>query len=394
VALESAHISLPAALEAASTRGRLRLDDVEAIGAAALDSHPVLRGALRKTKDGGGRLHLFGLVSDGGVHSSLAHLFALIDAAKRVGVRVVVHAMLDGVDVPSGSAPGYMRQLETKLDGGVGRIGTVCGRTWGMAPEGRWDRIEKVYRAVMADNVDRVDSALRGIEHACLFGVPEQFVKPFVVFDYPGVSLVDSALHFNFSADGAGELTHALTAPRFNRFVRQGGRAPFAGRFTCMTPFDAALGLPTLFPRAPDPSELPLDVLRAAGHHALSYDSGAAADIATATIEALRGGESAFILADLASPANPARSRSEGAAAALEQIATATRAAGGTVLVLGSRDASDSVPLAYVSDAGPSVRIREDARTSELAATLLDLLDVPPPSDMETPSFLLREATR
>lgn len=119
------------------------------------------------------------------------------------------------------------RDLEADVPGkvGVGRIGTISGRTFGMAPEGRSERTEKVFRAVMADDVDRKDTALTGIKEAGGFGVPEQFFAPFVVFDYPGVALIDTAIHFNFAADGARELSVALAAPSFDKFARKLPRA-------------------------------------------------------------------------------------------------------------------------------------------------------------------------
>jgi 2,3-bisphosphoglycerate-independent phosphoglycerate mutase len=390
VAVDGPKAPLPEALEANAARGRLQLETYDSISAAAIASNQVLKATLRKTRDSGGRLHLFGLLSDGGVHSSLAHLFALIEAAKSAGVRVVVHAFLDGMDVSTGTALKFAEELESKLDGGVGRIGTVSGRTFGMAPEGRWDRIEKLYRAVMADNVERIDTARRGIEQATMFGVPEQFVAPFVVFDYPGVSLVDTGLHVNFAPDGARELTHALAGRDFTRFTRKGGRAPFGGRFTSMTPYDSSLELQTLFPRAPDPSELPLDLLGASGRPALNFSDGAALEMARATAEAIRSGKYAFVLADLANPSNATRSASEAVAGAIDQIAAAAHDVGGAVMVLGGRDAADSVPFVYLGAEDFGARIREGARASDLAPTVLELLEVPRPSGMEGASLLVR----
>jgi 2,3-bisphosphoglycerate-independent phosphoglycerate mutase len=383
VTVDGGRPPLPPSLEAVSARGLLRLERYDSITPSAIISNRVLATTLRKTKDAGGRLHLFGLLSDGGSSSSLTHLTALIEAAKSAGVRVVVHAFLDGIDVPSGSAAKYVADLEGQLVGGVGRIATVCGRTFGMAPADRWDRIEKLYRAVTADNVERIDTALRGVQQGCLFGVPEQFVAPFVVFDYPGVSLVDSALHFNFAADGARELTHAFAASEFKRFARKGDRAPFAGRFTCMTPYDDSLGLPSLFPRAPDPAELPLDVLGAAGHAVSRYVEGSAPQVARAAVDAISSGKYGFVLADLASPANVERSRGEALEGPLTEIAKAARNAGGAVIILGSRNASDCVPFTFLSEASERAKVRKGASLSDLAPTVLDLMQVPRPSDME-----------
>ncbi len=126
--------------------GRIALMDIMRIDAViadgSLDMNPVINAEISRAKIDGGKLHLLGLVSDGGVHSQLTHLFALIDVAKEAGVPVVVHAFLDGRDVQPGTAPGYLAQLETHLEG-KGVNGTVRGRYWAMDRDHRWDRIAK-----------------------------------------------------------------------------------------------------------------------------------------------------------------------------------------------------------------------------------------------------------
>jgi 2,3-bisphosphoglycerate-independent phosphoglycerate mutase len=260
-----------------------------------------------------------------------------------------------------------------------------------MDADGRWDRVERVHRAILADGVDRADSARRGIEEACALGTTEGLVEPFVVFDYPGVSPVDVALHFNFGADRARELTHALAGAAFTRFSRKGGRAPFAKRYTCMTPCDTSLGLPALFARAPDPSSLPLDVLAGAGRTTHHCAEGAPPVIARAAADAIRGGSYDLVLADFGDPANAARS---GPAEALEgvvgQIIEAARSVGGAVIVLGGRDATSSARLFYVNDADPAARLRDDGTFHEIAPTLLDLLGVPRHPDVDGVSLLVR----
>ncbi|HET7540577.1 MAG TPA: hypothetical protein VFK05_11920 [Polyangiaceae bacterium] len=395
VALDGGAPVLPAVDNGA--RGRLQLETWEQISPSAIAENFVLKSALKKTKETGGRVHLFGLVSEGGVSSHLSHLYALIEAAKEANVRVLVHAFLDGVDTKPGTAADYIASLEVKLEAdvpgkvGVGRIGTISGRTFGMAPEGRSERTEQVFRAVMADNVDRKATALTGIQEAGGFGVPEQFFAPFVVFDYPGVALIDTAIHFNFAADGARELTRALAAPTFDKFARKLPRAPFAGRFTCMTPYEGSLGLPTLFPRAPDPSELPVDLLGAAGYKAANFCQGPAATIMNQTTEALKSGKVNFILADFANPENAARSRA-GAVVdrAVQEIVAATRAVGGTVFVLGGADAAGSVPVVCLDDEAPGRRLRDGAKSTDLAPTLLDLMQVAKPKDMSGVSLFVR----
>lgn len=387
IATEEAKALLPQ--EANAARARLSLAGHDSISASTIASNQVLRSTLRKTRDSGGRLHLFGLVSDGGIHCSLAHLFAVIEAAKAATVRVVVHAFLDGIDVATGTAAKYVSELEAKLEGGVGRIGTVSGRTFGMPPEGRWERVEKLYRALMADNVDRVDSALQGIQQACMFGVPEQFAAPFVVFDYPGVSRVDTGLHLHFGADGASDLTQALTAREFTRFSRKGRRAPFEDRFTCMIPYESGLSLPSLFPRAPDPTELPLELLDAAGRPTLVCNTGTAPQIAQAAVDAVRSGKYAFILADLASPENSTRSRSEAMNAAASELGLTAHGAGAAVMALGSRDATNSVPFVYLAAGARRAGLREHGQLCDLAPTLLECLQVQRPEDLEGTSLLV-----
>lgn len=381
----------------AGARGSIRLEEWEQISPSAIGNNFVLKSVLKKTKETGGRVHLFGLLSDGGFSSSIKHLYALLDAAKSADVRVLVHAFLDGMDVKPGTAAEYISELEVKLEAhipgkvGVGRIGTVSGRTYGMAPEGRSERTEKVFRAVMADNVDRKDTALKGIKEAGAFGVPEQFFAPFVVFDYPGVALVDTAIHFNFAPDGARELTAALAAPTFDKFARKMPRGPFSGRFTCMTPFDNALDLPTLFPRAPDPSELPVELLGAAGYKAANFSEGPAPMIVNQTTEALKSGTFKFILADFANPGNGARSRAGAMVdGGVKEIAEAVKSVGGALFVLGGPDATGSVPLLYLDEKDPEARVREDAKSTDLAPTVLDLMQVPKPEDMDGASLLVR----
>lgn len=391
VVLDSVRPAVLAGLEQSYALGRVRLDDNDAITPESLTANQVVRGLVRKAKDMGGRLHLIGLLSDGGVHSSLAHLFALIDIAKSALVRVVVHALLDGVDVPPRTASRYVRELEDKLDGGVGRIGTVSGRALGMECDERWERVEKVYRAIIADGVDRADSALRGIDEACAFGNTEGFVKPFIVFDYPGVSLVDTALHFNFGANGARQLTRALAGAHFDRFTRKGGRAPFDGRFACMTPYDTSLALPTLFPRAPDPSSLPLELLTSAGYTQVQCSMSAAPALAKASEAAIRGGRYDFVLVDFANPDNAERAgTAEALDGALGQIVDATRSVGGAVVILSGRDATNTSSLLYINDADRAARVRDGGALCDVAPTLLALMQLRQPADVEGASLLIR----
>ena len=247
--------------------GRIALMDIMRIDAAVADGslakNAVIKGVMEQARASGGRLHLFGLVSDGGVHSHITQLFALIDAAKQLGVPVVVHAFLDGRDVQPGTAPGYLRSLEEHLVG-KGVIGTVSGRYWAMDRDNRWERVEKAYRAIAEASAPRQPGAVAGTEASIAAGKADEFVEPFLVGDYAGIEVgKDVGLHFNFRPDRARELTRALAGGDFTELSRAAGRAPLGGRYACMTTYDAKLGLPIAFPKESYPDIFPEIIARA-----------------------------------------------------------------------------------------------------------------------------------
>ena len=247
--------------------GRIALMDIMRIDASVADgsigTNPVLADEMERAKQAGGRLHLLGLVSNGGVHSHINQLFAIIDAAKKRDVPVVVHAFLDGRDVQPGTGPGYLRALEGHL-AGKGVIGTISGRYWAMDRDNRWERVEKAYRAIAEARGERHFSAVAGTEASLKAGKTDEFVEPFVVGDYAGVVPgKDTALHFNFRPDRARELTRALAIDTFDGFTRSPDRAPFSGRYACMTTYDASLHLPIAFPKESYPDIFPEVIARA-----------------------------------------------------------------------------------------------------------------------------------
>ena len=249
--------------------GRIAMMDIARIDNAVHDGtlgkNAVIAAIVNAAKEAGGRLHLIGLLSDGGVHSSITHLLALIDMAYAAGVKVVVHAFLDGRDVQPGTAPGYVKKLEAHLagNGGKGMIGTVSGRYWGMDRDNRWDRVERSYKAIAKADAPRSPSALAGIEASYAEKKADEFVEPFVVGDYAGIAVgKDAALHFNFRPDRARELTRALATPDFDSFPRDD--APFTSRsYACMATYDVKLGLPIAFPKETYPDIFPELLARA-----------------------------------------------------------------------------------------------------------------------------------
>jgi 2,3-bisphosphoglycerate-independent phosphoglycerate mutase len=223
--------------------------------------NPAIRTAILRAKDACSTLHILGLLSDGGVHSSNDHIFALIDAARSEGVPVIVHAFLDGRDVAPGTAPGFVADLERRLDG-IGKIGTVSGRFFAMDRDRRWDRVERTYRAIVFGNHPSpklmgvpeaapqallAGSALRGIQRSYDEKKTDEFVEPFAIAEYAGVQSGDVAIFANFRPDRARELTQALTAEAFTEFPRAIA-LPFA-HFVCMASYDASFDLPVAFPR-------------------------------------------------------------------------------------------------------------------------------------------------
>ncbi|MGH7296476.1 MAG: 2,3-bisphosphoglycerate-independent phosphoglycerate mutase, partial [Polyangiaceae bacterium] len=175
----------------------------------------------------------------------------------------VVHAFLDGRDVQPGTAPGYLAQIERCLAGGAGVVGTVAGRYWAMDRDHRWERVERAYRAIVEASGPLAATAAEGVERSYAAGKTDEFVEPFVVAGYDGARPADAALHFNFRPDRARELTRALAVPAFDGFERPGGRAPFEGRYACMTTYDATLGLPVAFPKESFANVFPEVVARA-----------------------------------------------------------------------------------------------------------------------------------
>ena len=181
-----------------------------------------LVGVVDKVKASGGALHLFGLLSDGGVHSHTTHLYALLELAKQHGLKTVyVHCFLDGRDVPPSSAGDFLAGLEDKIkEIGIGQIATIAGRYYPMDRDKRWDRVQKGYDAIAKAEGVKANSSDEGIQNSYANKVTDEFVIPIVVGDYPGVKKEDGIIFFNFRPDRAREITHAFTDKTFDNFPR------------------------------------------------------------------------------------------------------------------------------------------------------------------------------
>ncbi len=194
-----------------------------------------------------GRLHLLGLVSDGGVHSGWEHIEATIELASQEGVPdVVFHAFTDGRDTLPTSGRGYLEELERWLRH-AGRTATVGGRYFAMDRDGRWERIKLAYDAIAHGEGLRAASADEAIAAAYDRGETDEFVKPTVVGDYDGIAAGDAGIFINFRPDRARELTRALAEPGFDEFSRAG--AP-AIDLTTMTEYRQGWPYPVPFPEA------------------------------------------------------------------------------------------------------------------------------------------------
>jgi len=211
--------------------------------------NPAYSAAMESCKAKGTALHLMGLLSPGGVHSHVTHLYGLLDMAKRKGLsKVYVHAFLDGRDVPPASAAGYMREcVKVMEEKGIGRIATVHGRFYAMDRDKRWDRVERSYNAmVMGEGIDNPDP-VGAIEASYEKGVTDEFVEPVVCDRYGTIDPNDSVIFFNFRPDRAREMTYALTRENFDGFERKKGFFPLS--FVCTARYDEALkDLPVAFP--------------------------------------------------------------------------------------------------------------------------------------------------
>jgi 2,3-bisphosphoglycerate-independent phosphoglycerate mutase len=212
----------------------------------------VLRTAIEGARDRGTALHLMGLCSDGQVHSSLTHLYALLELAKQVNVpRVYVHCFLDGRDTPPSSAVQYLGQLEQKLKAiGAGEIATVVGRYYAMDRDKRWERTKRAYDLLVHGVGSLAKDPVAAVNESYERGVTDEFVEPIVIVRGTAEPVAtikddDSVIFFNFRPDRARQLTRALTVPGFNEFdVSDRPRV----QFVCFTLYDQTFDLPIAFP--------------------------------------------------------------------------------------------------------------------------------------------------
>jgi len=224
----------------------------KAIKSGEFQKNPVLTAALDHARVQGKAVHLMGLLSDGGVHSHIEHLFAILDMAKERGVKeVFVHTILDGRDVPPANAKEYIRALELKLSQlRLGKIATVAGRYYTMDRDNRWDRVEKAYSAMVSGEGAKACLAQEAVERAYGLKITDEFVEPTVLVNDLGepVGLVkadDVVIFYNFRADRARQISHAFVDQEFEPFQRPGGYLNLY--YVCMTQYDITLEAPVVY---------------------------------------------------------------------------------------------------------------------------------------------------
>ena len=235
--------------------GRVVYQDLVKINRACRDNsilkNPEIEKAFAYAKESGKQVHFMGLVSDGGVHSSLEHLFKLCDISKEYGLgdRTFVHCFMDGRDTDPHSGKGYIEQLEAHMAASAGRIASVVGRYYAMDRDKRWERIKEAYDLLVNGVGEAVTSAVEGVQKSYDEGVTDEFIKPIAVVGADGkpvgtIQSGDLVVFFNFRNDSAKELTIVLT----QEDMPDAGMHTLPLYYCTMTPYDAKFqGLHILF---------------------------------------------------------------------------------------------------------------------------------------------------
>ena len=231
--------------------GRVVYQELTRITKAAKDGemmkNEALVAAMENAKKNASALHLMGLLSDGGVHSHIEHMYALVRMAKEMGLKeVYIHALLDGRDVPPASAADFIKAANEELAKiGVGNIATVMGRFYGMDRDNRWDRVGKAYAALVYGEGVLADDAEKAVRESyeTIDGdgknLTDEFVLPTVISGTKRIASKDSVIFFNFRPDRAREITRTFVDPDFSGFERKGGKLDVF--YVCMTQYDAAM---------------------------------------------------------------------------------------------------------------------------------------------------------
>ena len=201
----------------------------------------VLKNAMENCKKNDSALHLIGLLSDGGVHSHIEHLYGLLEMAKKNGLdKVYVHCLMDGRDVSTTSGVGFIKDLQAKMSElGIGKIASVMGRYYAMDRDFAWDRVEKAYAAMVYGEGVQNSDPIAAMEESYANDVTDEFILPTVVDANGVIKANDSVVSFNFRPDRARQFTRTFVDPDFNGFERRNGFLPLC--YVCMTQYDETM---------------------------------------------------------------------------------------------------------------------------------------------------------
>lgn len=224
----------------------------QAIQSSKFFENKVLLEAMKKAKANNSSLHLIGLLSDGDIHSSQNHLFALLSMAKKIGLeKVFVHAILDGRDVMPRTADIYVEALEIKMaDVGVGKLASLCGRYYAMDKDQNWERTARVYTMLVHAEGERAFDAISAIRGSFLRGINDEFIQPVILEEMPGVPIAtvkdgDTIIFFNHRADRMRQLVKSLAMTDSDEVATVAKPHLEA---VCLTEYDRTFGLPIAFP--------------------------------------------------------------------------------------------------------------------------------------------------
>ena len=429
------------------------------IATGTFRQNPVLAAAMAKAAKGG-KLHLPGLLSDGGVHSHLDHLIALLEMAAGQGLsEVYIHAFMDGRDTPPKSGAGYMAQLQAAIGRiGVGKVATVCGRYYAMDRDNRWERVALAWQALVDGEAEfTAAEPVAAVEAAYGRGETDEFIKPTLLLDGGNpVAIIDDGdvvIFFNFRADRARQLTHALTDARFEGFARR--HAPQLAELVTFTRYDKHFTLPVAFPPQSlthilgeevsrhgirqlriaetekyahvtyffnggreEPFPLEERALIPSPKEVATYDQKpemSAFQVSEELLRRINGMPYGLVVLNFANGDMVGHSGILAAAIkaceavdqCLGRIVEAFTAQGGVVLVAADHGnaeimvdpvtggpftahSSNPVPLVMVGNRAQGCGLREGGTLTNIAPTILDLMGLPIPAEMESTSLLVR----
>jgi len=427
--------------------GRIVFQDYSRIENAIRDGsfrdNPQIRTAVEAALKAGGRVHVMGLLSPGGVHSHDDHFIETVRVVAQHGARgITVHAFLDGRDTPPRSAEPSIRRMQELLDSLPGAcFGTIGGRYYAMDRDKRWDRVERAYQAITTAKADhRAATALAGLQAAYARGEDDEFVQPTLIGEAAGISDGDAVIFINFRADRARELTMAFVSDPFDGFARTRIRL---SAFVCMTEYMAGLPVSVVFPPATLPRLLGQELaahglrqLRIAetekyAHVTFFFNGGqetpfpleerilipsprvatydlqpemSLPELTERLVEAIRSGSFDVIICNVANPDMVGHTGSLEAAIAavaavdqcLASVTAAIDAAGGEMLITADHGnieqmsdpqtgqkhtahTTNKVPLVFH---GRSARMEGEGSLRDIAPTMLALLGLPQPAEM------------